>query len=113
MANAGVGLDPNGSTNAPYYQAVDQKSLIDAFGQIIDGARSCVFTLNGEVKEGSAESGKVVLDGETLGYGDPDGWKLNNPKEIELTGAACDKIQQGEHTLSVSFPCDGVTLDPK
>ena len=113
VANAGVGLPTDGSQgNAPYYQANDQQQLYDAFETIINGVRSCVFTLNGMVDPNQAGSGSVVLDGNPLGYNDPNGWKLNSPTEIELTGTACDAIQEGQHTLDVSFPC-GVVEVPK
>jgi len=113
MANAGTGLAVNGGTNAPYYQALDQASLISAFDNIIDGVRGCIFTLDGQVV-GDPAAGSVVLDGTPLVYGDADGWKLNNQNEIELTGAACQSIQDGEHDLDVSFPCGDVEIeDPK
>jgi hypothetical protein len=110
MANAGAGKPVGGADNATYYQALDPAALIAAFDEIINGVRSCVFTLNGSVSAENASQGTVVLDGEVLGYDDPDGWKLNNPGEIELTGAACDLIQEGNHELSVTFPCG--TVDP-
>jgi hypothetical protein len=109
MANAGVGLTVGGNQNAPFYQALDQQALYDAFETIINGVRPCTFTLDGTVAPGSEGSGTVVLDGESLTYGDPNGWKMNSSNEIELTGTACQKIQDGEHTLDVSFPCGSVT----
>lgn len=110
MANAGAGLAVNGGNDAPYYQALDQASLISAFDNIIDGVRGCIFTLDGEVV-GDPAAGTVVLDGEPLTYGDPNGWKLNNANEVELVGAACEAIQDGEHDLDVSFPCGDVEVD--
>jgi hypothetical protein len=108
VANAGVGNPIGGPDNAPFYQPADQQALVDAFNEIINGVRSCVFTLNGKVDPMYADQGTVLLDGDMLGYNDPDGWKLNNESEIELVGAACDTIQRGEHTLSVTFPCGAV-----
>ncbi len=67
--------------------------------------RSCVFTLGGSVQNGSEPTGAVVLDGERLGYLDPNGWKLNSPSELELTGSACRKLKTGGGTLTVRFPC--------
>jgi hypothetical protein len=40
-----------------------------------------------------------------LGYKDPNGWKLNAPDEMELLGTACETIKEGEHQISVTFPC--------
>ncbi len=105
MANAGVGLPVGGATKAPYYQALNQQALIDAFNTIINGVRSCVLKLNGTVDEQSAQQGNVVLDGMKLGYNDANGWKLNSPDEMELLGTACETIKVGDHQLSVTFPC--------
>ena len=110
IANAGAGKPVGGADDAPYYQALDPASLAAAFDEIINGVRSCVFTLNGSIAEQNATQGTVSLDGQPLAYGDPDGWKLNGPSEIEITGAACDAIQSGDHTVAIEFPCG--TVDP-
>lgn len=107
MANAGAGV--NGGGDAPYYQALDQGALIEAFEQIIGGVRECTFTLNGKVT-GDPAVGSVLLDGQPVTYNDPNGWRLNNPSEIELVGEACQKIQEGEHNLTVTFPCGSVVV---
>jgi len=111
VANAGVGLTVGGADKAPYYQALNQQALLDAFDAIINGVRSCVLKLNGTVDAASASTGKVFLDGMVLGYNDANGWKLNSPDEIELVGTACDTIKSGDHSISVQFPC-GI-VDPK
>lgn len=111
MANAGKGVAVGGSQNEPYYQALDQQALYDAFQTIINGVRSCVLKLNGTVDPANASKGQVTLDGKPLGYEDPDGWKLNSPSEIELLGAACDLIKEGDHSLTINFPC-GVFQPP-
>jgi hypothetical protein len=109
MANAGAGQQQG----APYWTALDPAGLVDAFDTIINGVRSCVFTVNGQIDPAKAALGNVVLDGQGLTYDDPNGWKLNSPTEIELVGAACDAIQSGEHEISATFPCDAVVPDPK
>ena len=106
MANAGLGLPLDGSMgNAPYYPATDQSALQAAFEDIINGVRSCILDINGSIDPEKADQGTVSLDGVELGYNDPNGWQLNSPTEIELLGAACDAIQEGEHTVTGSFPC--------
>lgn len=112
VANAGAGKPVGGADNAKYYVPTDQQALTDAFKEIINGVRTCVFTLNGKVDPALADQGSVVLDGQKLGFNDPDGWKLNNESEIEIVGAACDTIQSGDHSLSVTFPCGAVVIDP-
>ena len=109
MANAGTGkaLD-HSQGDAPFYPANDPQALADAFQTIINGQRSCILTLNGTIDPDKAAEGSVTLDGNPLGYGDPDGWKLDSPTQIELTGAACDAIQDGTHSVVGHFPCDAV-----
>ncbi len=108
MANAGVGAPSGGS--APFWQAFDAQGLVNAFQAIITAPKSCVFALNGQVVAGMEPQGDVELDGTALGYNDPNGWKLDSPSELELLGSACDAIQEGDHQLSASFPCDAVVV---
>lgn len=111
MANAGKGTPVGGSQNEPYYQALDQKALYDAFQTIIYGVRPCTLQLNGTVDPKDAGQGQVWLDGTALGYQDQDGWQMNGPSEIELLGAACDAIKTGDHKIQIQFPC-GVFQPP-
>lgn len=91
--------------------------LVDAFRTIIDGARSCVIELSGEISGGKESTGRVTLNGEELMLvtsDDEDGWKVNSSTEIELTGAPCELIKQGQHDLKILFPCDAfVPTGPK
>jgi hypothetical protein len=105
MANAGQGLAVGGSQNATYYQALDQNALKKAFEEIIYGVRPCTFTLNGSVDPAEAGQGSVLLDGKPLTFGDANGWKLNPPDEVELTGTACQAIKTGDHSVNIDFPC--------
>lgn len=105
MANAGKGLAVGGGTNAPYYQANDQPGLVKAFNEIIYGVRPCTFKLNGQVDPKEAGKGTVTVDGKPLGFEDPDGWKFNPPDEVELLGSACTTIKQGDHKVTIDFPC--------
>jgi hypothetical protein len=109
MANAGTGLPLDGSMgDAPYFPAGNQQALVDAFETIINGVRSCVLELNGQVDPTKASEGEVTIDGVPVPFGDPDGWQLNSPTEIELLGAACEEIQMGEHVVSAKFPCGAI-----
>lgn len=110
MANAGQGLPVGGSQNADYYLANDQAQLATAFETIIYGVRSCVFRLNGQVDAERANEGSVYLDGNELGFEDPNGWRLSSPTEVEILGTACESIKQGNHTVTGDFPCGVVTV---
>ncbi len=116
MANAGKGLPtpaPDPCTNpaecAPTYEASNKQDMIDAFYSIINGQRGCVYTLNGTVVSGMECSGVVRVNGEDIPCNDPDGWRLNNPSEIEFLGATCDIIlTDPDATIFVEFPCDAI-----
>jgi len=109
VANAGAGLplpENDGDELAPYWQALDAAELVMAFDTIINGVRSCVLTVDGEINPDKACDGSVRIDGEEIACDDPNGWVLNSPTEIELQGDACDLIQGGEHVVDATFPCD-------
>lgn len=105
LANAGSGQPSN--AKAPFAVALDAQTLSDALSSAINGARSCKFSLQGKVKPGQEASGSVALDGAQLSYGSD--WKVASESSVELLGAACKKLQQGEPTVSISFPCDSYT----
>jgi hypothetical protein len=101
MANAGAGA-ASGS-NAPYWKANDQAALEAALENIINGVRTCTFSLEGDVDTSLVKHGTVKLDGEELEYGVD--WKLNGDNEVEVVGARCDALKQGDHRLAAEFPC--------
>jgi hypothetical protein len=106
VANLGVGLAADSATPAPLYFADSQQQLKDAFSTILSEVpRSCVFALNGNVEREHADQGTVILAGQELSYGDEDGWVLKQADQVELVGAACEKIRAGEDALDISFPC--------
>jgi hypothetical protein len=111
MANAGAGLPVGGATKAAYYPASSTQGLIDAFNTIIKGVRNCQLKLNGAVDASGASTGTVSLNGTSLGFGDPNGWKLLDPSTIELEGTACMTFQSADNIdLSASFGCNTVTI---
>ncbi|RYZ09710.1 MAG: hypothetical protein EOO73_02170 [Myxococcales bacterium] len=87
------------------YPGFSPGALGAAFEDIIDGVRSCVIDLDGEIAKGKESSGTVTLDGDELELDGKDGWQVNSPSEIELLGDACETIKSGEHDLSIKFPC--------
>jgi hypothetical protein len=106
VANIGVGLPADSTTPATLYSAESQQQLKDAFSSILtEVPRSCVFELNGNVERPRAGEGTVVLAGQELPYGDPNGWLLKQADQVELVGSACAQIQAGEAELDISFPC--------
>lgn len=106
MANAGAGLPIGGTENAPFYRTLDPEALLEAFDDIINGVRSCTITMDGSVTEQNAPRGTVTLDGQELLFGDPNGWRFQPPDQIEVLGTACETVQDGEHDLKITFPCE-------
>jgi hypothetical protein len=88
------------------YPGFSPGALSTAFDDIINGVRSCIIDLSGEIAKGKESTGVITLDGETLELDDPDGWQVNTPSQIELLGAACDTIKSGDHDLAIKFPCE-------
>lgn len=109
VANAGLGFAPTAGKAAPYFRPADATQLANVIKGIVNGARTCTFALNGSVQPGEESKGTVTLDGKTLGYQDPNGWKLNDPRQLQLLGTACDLVKtSASATLSVRFPCGSV-----
>lgn len=134
MANAGAGLEvpppdpgfydscprdplvtPKYATAAPaqnakFYKPADGAELAQVLSAILNSARTCTFTLHGKVTAGKESLGTVKLDGVSLAYLAPDGWRLSDSQTLEILGASCEKIKTTSKLLQVSFPCDSVTV---
>lgn len=107
LANAGIGWQ-EGDPNATYYVPADQAAMIETFSTIVDEVRDCVLTLDAEILPGQGDRGTVTVNGEVIPFEDPDGWRVNSPSEIELTGAACTLIQGGNVDVRVEFTCEAL-----
>jgi hypothetical protein len=88
------------------YPGFSPGALSTAFDEIINGVRSCIIDLDGEIAEGMESTGTVTLDGGELLLDDENGWRVNTPSQIELLGSACETIKSGDHDLDISFPCE-------
>ena len=107
MANAGTGWMP-GDPDAPFYVPSDADAMVAAFEEIINGARSCVLTLDSAILPGQGDQGTVTVNGVEITFDDPDGWRVNSPTEIEILGASCDAIQEGNVEVTVEFTCAAI-----
>jgi hypothetical protein len=94
------------------YPGFNPGDLSTAFNEIIDGARSCVIDLDGEIASGKETTGTVTLDGERLLLDDENGWKVNSATQLELLGEACETIKSGDHDLKIKFPCGSFQPPP-
>jgi hypothetical protein len=112
MANVGAGrpATATGPDAAPFWVAgSSQADLAAQLSGIIGSVRTCVFHLAGTVSLDAAGAGIVRLDGQALGFNDPNGWKLNGPSDLEIVGTACEKIKTDGKSVAISFPCDAFT----
>lgn len=111
VANAGGGLAVDGDVAERFFQPESRQELIESFGTILEGQRSCVLPLDGEIDPDDV-SGEVTIDGEVVPMGD-DGWKARDAHHIELVGAACETVMNGDHEVSGTFSCDAEsTVEP-
>lgn len=110
LAVAGSG----GNAAAQAYTALDTEALVSAFEDIIGTVRTCDFTLEGTVAARDARRGTVVLGGEALVFGDPNGWVMPDESTVRLQGEACESAQGDDATgISMSFPCDAIEIIPR
>lgn len=109
LAVAGAGGDPA----AEAFTALNTAALEEAFNQIIGSVRTCDFTLAGTVQASDAPRGTVVLDGQTLAFGDPNGWEMPDESTVRLVGQACEVVQADASGISMSFPCDAIEIIPR
>jgi hypothetical protein len=112
VANAGQGKDPV-TGDAVAIEPSSSQQLVDALRQIVLDARTCTFTLNGQVQPGSEELGVVTLNGTTVPLDAPgapeEGWRLEDPSTLELVGEACKTLKATPNaTLSARFPCGAI-----
>jgi hypothetical protein len=97
-------------TKTPPYAPATQNDLIAAFQKIVGGA-TCQVALDGTVMQGQECSGSVMLNSTALRCDDPDGWKLTDPRTVQLTGAACMSFMAVQSLVVANFPCEVFTPD--
>lgn len=106
MAQAGGQPQQGGSTD--YYAVTDQTSLLTALQTIAVSVISCQIEL--EEAPDYPDEVKIYIDGSEVPR-DPtkqNGWDYTDGTNttIELYGAACDRLQDGEqHELTATFEC--------
>jgi hypothetical protein len=100
---------------APYFEPDinDRNALVMTLASTIAGVRSCVFDLQGRVKIDlmQADKGVVEIDGMKVPFGGNDGYRLNTETQIELLGAACQRLRLPEtKKVFIDFPCEAVEV---
>jgi hypothetical protein len=103
------------SGNAPFFEpdVNDRAALVAALTSTIAGVRSCIFDLQGKVQINLSmqDQGVVDVEGQRVPYGAPDGYRMNSQTQLELLGAACERLKKPETKhVSIDFPCEAVVL---
>lgn len=113
LAHLGQGLDATNLTRTLFFQPANQTALAEAFSSIIDGVRTCDFTLNGKIDPARAGQGRVTLDGSAVPLNATNGWTVDaTGKKLTLHGAPCTTIKTGTHDLRAVFPCSAIVEPP-
>jgi hypothetical protein len=105
IANVGLGRPLDATDPAQFWEATDPSGLTGAFETIINGVRDCKFTLDGEITEGFEDQGTATLDGAELTFGED--YEVTLPDQVLFVGEACSTIKEGDHEVSIEFPCEG------
>jgi hypothetical protein len=98
------------ATQTPPFVPATQADLVATFEAIIGGA-TCQVSLNGMVVEDKACQGTVTLNGNTLACDSDDGWRLMDPRTVQLTGSACASFKATESQVIADFPCEAFSPD--
>lgn len=101
------GFAQRGGTGDQMHRPVeDEASLLTELQRITGEIAGCAFSLS--MAPQRADFVLVRLDGQQINLDDPNGWRLNGDREVELVGSACETFKTGAHTLKAEVQCDVV-----
>lgn len=113
VANAGGGVGADDAA-APFYVALDPESLSQAFADIIDGVRSCTYSVETLSDVTRGEEGLRLTDGfillDNLLLEQDVDWRIRGADTVEFLGRACQLLKGGPHELYGKFYCQGEIL---
>ncbi|NVB43249.1 hypothetical protein G6O69_35825 [Pseudenhygromyxa sp. WMMC2535] len=95
LANAGLGLEPDGPIDAPLWAPADTAALRDELDALLGSLHSCEFELSHSLVDGGEQLCTFTLDDQPLVLADPNGWTVSDSAHVELLGAACSALDQG------------------
>jgi von Willebrand factor type A domain len=106
LASVLDGFAQRGGTGDTKHRSVeDEASLLVELQRITSAVASCTFNLDNAPSR--ADFVLVKLDGTQINLNDPDGWRLQGDKTIELTGKACDSFKSGgSHGIEALVQCN-------
>jgi hypothetical protein len=101
----------NAGGNAVFYSPANPVDLESKLREAFAGVRSCAFDLNGIIEITAPTACDVAVDGNALGFQDPDGWSLVGDTRVELSGAGCQAIQDtNSERFDIACPCSAVVI---
>ena len=112
LANAGQGrpVDAVWGVDAvaaePFQASSSVAGLTAQLRDILARVPLCEVELDRDVGLDEIGAGNVVLDGQPLRYGSPDGFALKDSRHLEIQGKACDTLRAAGKRLSVRISCN-------
>jgi hypothetical protein len=112
LANAGQGKPVDAvwgqSPDAaqPFQAKSDVAGLTQQLRDILARVPLCEVELDREVTASELTAGSVVLDGKVLEPDAPNGFKLKDPRHLEVVGKACESLRASGKKLRVRISCD-------
>ena len=98
-----------GGTMKPPFTPQSKDQLVATFQEIIGPEALCTvkLTKGWGVMPSAACMGTVSINGQKLDCDSDNGWKLRDPKTIEVTGTACEMFKKINNAhLTANFPCE-------
>lgn len=114
LANAGQGkrLEARWGVDAdaaqPFQASSSLAGLTAQFRDILARAPLCDVGLDRDVSPDELIRAKVVLDGQELEFGAPNGYELTDPRHLRVQGSACETLRAQGKRLTVRISCDRV-----
>jgi hypothetical protein len=112
LANAGQGKatpllwgrDPDAAE--PYRASENVADLSKQIVDILNQVPFCDIRLRRDIDIDTATQGEVILDGQKLSFGDANGWRLVDSRNLEIVGKACDAARAKGRELVLNFTCE-------
>ena len=98
------GRDPGAAE--PYRTSNNVADLSPQIVDILNHVPFCDIRLRRDIDPATANQGEVILDGQKLALDDPDGWRLDGSRDLEIVGKACDAARAKGRELVLKFECE-------
>ncbi|HXK17753.1 MAG TPA: vWA domain-containing protein [Polyangiaceae bacterium] len=112
LANAGQGkrVDAQWGVDAdaaePFRASLDVAGLTAQLLGILARVPLCEVLLDRDVSQDEMIRGRVAVDGRQLAYQSPDGFRLLDPRHLQIVGQACDSLRASGKRVTVRISCD-------